>query len=236
MVLVVLILVVFYATALASTGNDTQIPVASSLRFFLLGDWGKGGATGTYGSVLQEDETAIEHLGSPDSVSIKEADIVEAQLVFGSSSSRQHPHTAAKTLYQVAIASAMGAFVQTSEVTPSFVISLGDNFYDNGVPSADSVLWQYLWKDIYLIYQGLNIPWYPVFGNHDYTGGSNAVQAQLQRTQAHVDDDIWMMESTNFTKRFEFQPSADNATIVSVGIVFIDTTTLAPSACNKCNQ
>jgi len=242
-----LILIFLAASALAAAKNDlpfvntTQtdyvqtgalpVPVASTLRFLLLGDWGKGGSTGTYGSVLKEDGNAIEKLDvSGNSVVnvVKEVHtetLEGATLVIGVK--------AAKALYQVAVASAMGAFVQASEVVPSFLIALGDNFYDNGVPSSDSVLWDYLWKDIYLSYQGLNIPWYPIFGNHDYTGGSDAVQAQLQRTVEHIDDDIWQMEATNFTKRFEFQSGNE---IVSVGIIFVDTTTLAPNVCNKCNQ
>lgn len=192
------------------TGVEIELPVRAypGLRFILLGDWGKGGLTGAYASVAREKTSDGEH---------PEQFITEA---------------AGKSLYQVAVARAMGRFVATSTIATSFILALGDNFYDNGVPSADSMLWNYLWKDVYLQYAGLNIPWYPIFGNHDYTGGSNAVQAQLERTQVHADDDIWRMESTNYTKRFEFQSGNE---IISVGIVFVDTTTLAPNQCNKCN-
>lgn len=203
---------------------STQSNVSSStLRFLLLGDWGKGGVTGTYTSVLREN-----HMGSGEQLVIGHLDAENNKGGGGGGGAG-----GSKTLYQLAVARAMARFVQTATISTNFVIALGDNFYDNGVPSADSILWKYLWKDVYLPYRGLNIPWYPVFGNHDYVGGNSAVQAQLERTRVHADDDIWMMESTNFTKRFEFQEGEE---LVSVAIIFIDTTTLAPNQCNKCNR
>ena len=47
----------------------------------------------------------------------------------------------------------------------SFVIALGDNFYTSGVASVTDVSWTYLYEDVYLIYDCLNIPWYPVLGS-----------------------------------------------------------------------
>jgi acid phosphatase len=48
----------------------------------------------------------------------------------------------------------------------SFVVTLGDNFYNNGVSSSSDAFWSYLWKDVYITpYTDLAIPWYPVFGN-----------------------------------------------------------------------
>jgi len=129
----------------------TSVAITPSLRFLLLGDWGKGGVSGTYGSVLVEDGKIIERL------ELTEAMEDQSMRDLGSLSQL---HLEGKTLYQVAVASAMGAFVKSSVVIPSFLIALGDNFYDSGVPSADSILWQYLWKDVYLSYQGLRIPWY----------------------------------------------------------------------------
>jgi hypothetical protein len=127
----------------------------------------------------------------------------------------------------------MAAFAASTQPAPSFVVALGDNFYSNGVSSATDILWDYLWKDVYINnYPQLNIPWYPVFGNHDYGGGASAVQAQIERYQAHEDDDIWMFPSTNYTRRFAI-PGNDGGSVV---IVFIDTTTLAPSVNKCCNQ
>ena len=69
------------------------------------------------------------------------------------------------------------------------------------------------------------LPWYPVFGNHDYGFGASGVQAQIDRYEA-LDDDLWVFPATNYSRVFR-------AGKVSVQIVFIDTTTLAPSE-NKC--
>ena len=80
-------------------------------------------------------------------------------------------------------------------------------------------------------YTDLNIPWYPVLGNHDYGGGPSYVQAQIDRYHAHTDDDIWMMESRNYTKVFEIGSTGQR-----VMILLIDTTTLAPSVNGCCNE
>jgi len=57
----------------------------------------------------------------------------------------------------------------------SFVLSMGDNFYPDGVISTTDPQWNKYFEDIYTAYS-LNIPWYTAFGNHDYRG---SIQAQL---------------------------------------------------------
>lgn len=54
-----------------------------------------------------------------------------------------------------------------------FIISVGDNFYTNGVASVDDPMWKTSFEDIY---KGANlfIDWYPVLGNHDYRGNPQA--------------------------------------------------------------
>jgi hypothetical protein len=65
------------------------------------------------------------------------------------------------------------------------------------------------------------VPWYPVLGNHDYGFGASGVQAQIDRTDAHVrDDDLWVFPATNYSRAFR----SGN---VSVQIVFVDTTTVS---------
>lgn len=177
------------------------------LRFLLLGDWGKGGKTGKYGSSIDINK---------ESVNIDKENFVTED---------------SKPLYQVQVANAMGNFSSQAEPSPSFVVALGDNFYTSGVSSSSDKLWDYLWKDIYLGYDRLNIPWYAVFGNHDYGGGPSSVQAQIDRYHAHVDDDIWMLPSTNYSVRFNI-PNSNG----SVMIIFVDTTTLAPSVNQCCNE
>jgi hypothetical protein len=208
--LVYIVIVVIQAVEGIETERDT-------LRFLVLGDWGKGGSSGAYGSSINDDEfqstNNLRSLGKDNSNSNKNG---------GNQ----------KTYYQVPLAQAMGQYATASNPKPSFVIALGDNFYNNGVSSSTDTLWNYLWKDIYLAsYPDLYIPWYPVFGNHDYGGGSSYVKAQLQRAQEHTDDDIWQFESTNYTKTF-----AIGDTGATLQILFIDTTTLAPSVNKCCNE
>ena len=47
----------------SSNDDDSTGPVASAavLRFLLLGDWGKGGITGTYGSVVSSPPNKRDH-------------------------------------------------------------------------------------------------------------------------------------------------------------------------------
>ena len=56
-----------------------------------------------------------------------------------------------------------------------FIISVGDNFYEDGVQSATDPQWRTSFEDIYTA-RSLQAPWYVALGNHDYRG---VPQAQL---------------------------------------------------------
>ena len=56
-----------------------------------------------------------------------------------------------------------------------FTISMGDNFYENGVTGIDDPQWQSSFETIYTA-AALQSPWKVILGNHDYRGN---VQAQL---------------------------------------------------------
>ncbi|HTW34209.1 MAG TPA: tartrate-resistant acid phosphatase type 5 family protein [Rhizomicrobium sp.] len=56
-----------------------------------------------------------------------------------------------------------------------FVISVGDNFYEDGVASVDDPAWTNSFEAVYDA-PSLQIPWHVALGNHDYHGNS---QAQL---------------------------------------------------------
>ena len=75
--------------------------------------------------------------------------------------------------YQSDVAAQLGA---TAAATGSrFTISLGDNFYENGVTGIDDPQWQASFERIYTA-PALQSPWQVILGNHDYRGN---VQAQL---------------------------------------------------------
>ena len=56
-----------------------------------------------------------------------------------------------------------------------FVVSVGDNFYEDGVSSIHDPAWQSSFEQVYTA-PSLQIPWHVALGNHDYRGN---VQAQL---------------------------------------------------------
>lgn len=55
------------------------------------------------------------------------------------------------------------------------VLSVGDNFYEDGVQSTSDPLWRSSFEAIYSA-PSLQVPWYVALGNHDYRG---VPQAQL---------------------------------------------------------
>jgi hypothetical protein len=65
------------------------------------------------------------------------------------------------------------------EYEAKFVISTGDNFYENGVRSVDDPQWMTSFENVY--HGGaLQRDWYVVLGNHDYKG---SVQAEIDYTE-----------------------------------------------------
>jgi tartrate-resistant acid phosphatase type 5 len=72
---------------------------------------------------------------------------------------------------QVEVAAQMAT---TSKVLdPKFIISVGDNFYEDGVQSIDDVQWQESFEDVYRD-PALQLPWYCILGNHDYHANCDA--------------------------------------------------------------
>ncbi|CAO2837151.1 unnamed protein product [Amaranthus hypochondriacus] len=74
---------------------------------------------------------------------------------------------------QSLVATQMGKVGENLEV--EFIISTGDNFYDNGLTSVNDPAFQQSFTNIYKA-PSLQKPWYTVLGNHDYRGD---VLAQL---------------------------------------------------------
>ncbi len=74
-----------------------------------------------------------------------------------------------------------------------FVISVGDNFYENGVASADDPQWHSSFENVYH-HSALQIPWHVILGNHDYNGNCDA---QLEYARAHL---RWNMPARYFSQ------------------------------------
>jgi tartrate-resistant acid phosphatase type 5 len=73
-----------------------------------------------------------------------------------------------------------------------FVISVGDNFYEDGVQSADDPQWRASFEDVYAAPE-LQVPWYSLLGNHDYRGRPDAQLAYAKRQRR------WRMPARYYT-------------------------------------
>src|ERR1700721_2498603 len=62
-----------------------------------------------------------------------------------------------------------------AQLRARFVISVGDNFYEDGVTGVDDPKWRTSFEDVYTA-PSLQTPWQVALGNHDYHGNT---QAQL---------------------------------------------------------
>lgn len=75
--------------------------------------------------------------------------------------------------HQREVAERMGESAQLLQAR--FIISVGDNFYDNGVTGVHDPAWKSSFEAVYTA-SSLQVPWYIALGNHDYRGNA---QAQL---------------------------------------------------------
>lgn len=74
---------------------------------------------------------------------------------------------------QKAVADQMHIF--SKKFNARFIITTGDNFYEQGVASVNDPHWTASFENVYYK-EGHQIPWYPVLGNHDY---QSIPQAQI---------------------------------------------------------
>ena len=111
---------------------------------------------------------------------------------------------------QKPIAELMG--VMAEEVGPECVIAAGDVHHFDGIASVDDPLWMTNFELIYT-HPELMIAWYPICGNHEYRGNTQAV-IDYSRVSRR-----WEMPARYYTKAFSEEGT-------TVRIVWIDTTPL----------
>ncbi len=92
-----------------------------------------------------------------------------------------------------------------------FIVSVGDNFYENGVTSTTDDHWRKSFEDVYAA-PPLQIPWHVILGNHDYHGDCDAQIAYARLSSR------WHMPARYF------QFSCPVAAGVTADFFFIDTT------------
>lgn len=111
---------------------------------------------------------------------------------------------------QKPIAELMGEMAE--EIGPEFVLAAGDVHHFEGVRSVNDPLWMTNYELIYA-HPELMIHWYPILGNHEYRGNTQAVIDYSTVSRR------WEMPGRYYTKTFE-----DEGTTLRV--VWIDTTPL----------
>jgi acid phosphatase len=93
---------------------------------------------------------------------------------------------------QRAVAAQMGR--TGAEVKAAFVVTAGDNFYPAGVASTTDPYWKERFESVYSA-PALQVPWYPVLGNHDYNG---SVQAEIDYSNKSA---RWRLPARYYTVR-----------------------------------
>ena len=111
---------------------------------------------------------------------------------------------------QKQIAALMGTMAE--EDGPEAVLALGDVHHFEGVASVNDPLWLTNFELIY-DHPELMIPWYPILGNHEYRGNTQAVL-----DYAHVSR-RWCMPARYYSLRFDGDGT-------SVRVIMLDTTPL----------
>ena len=111
---------------------------------------------------------------------------------------------------QKPIAELMGRMAEENDFEA--VLALGDVHHFMGVESVTDPLWMTNYELMYS-HPELQIPWYPILGNHEYRGNTQAVLDYSKVSRR------WQMPARYYSKVF-----ADDST--SLRIVFLDTTPL----------
>jgi tartrate-resistant acid phosphatase type 5 len=90
---------------------------------------------------------------------------------------------------QVEVAKQMAIACRNAAAT--FVVSVGDNFYEDGVASLDDPHWQQSFERVYAD-PALQVPWYVILDNHDYHVDP---QPQLDYARTHP---RWVMPARSY--------------------------------------
>ena len=112
--------------------------------------------------------------------------------------------------HQKKVADTMGEVAD--RIGPEAVLSLGDTHHYGGVQSVSDPLWMTNYELIYS-HPELMVDWYPLCGNHEYRGNTQAVLDYSGVSRR------WKMPARYYTRTFD----EDGTTLK---VVFIDTTPL----------
>ena len=104
---------------------------------------------------------------------------------------------------QRSVAKAMAA--RAAQAPIAAVLTTGDNFYPNGVRSADDPRWRTSFEEVYVA-PALQVPWVAALGNHDHD-----VTAQAELDYAARSKGRWVMPARYYAHHF---PAADVRVLV----------------------
>jgi len=105
---------------------------------------------------------------------------------------------------------ANGMAAQADDINPQFIVSCGDNFQIAGVTSTTDPLWKSNFENVYT-QKSLQVDWFPVLGNHDYKGNT---QAQIDYSNISP---RWKLEDHYYTFVRKINDS------ISARFIFMDT-------------
>ena len=111
---------------------------------------------------------------------------------------------------QKPIASLMGTIAE--QTGPEAILALGDTHHYQGIQSIDDPLWITNYELIYS-HPELQVDWYPILGNHEYRGNTQAVIDYSNKSRR------WEMPSRYYAKTFQGGGT-------SIKVVFLDTPAL----------
>ncbi|CCI43874.1 unnamed protein product [Albugo candida] len=97
------------------------------------------------------------------------------------------------TQSQAQVAAAMGRLASTMDPAPMFVISTGDQIYNNGIQSPNDPELRTRFEHMYTSPQ-LQIPWYITIGNHDCEGSIDAMHQYASRKNS-----LWYFPERYYT-------------------------------------
>lgn len=116
---------------------------------------------------------------------------------------RKYPLVRQNADLQRAVAKAMAERAARTPIAA--VLTTGDNFYPNGVSSADDPRWRTSFEEVYAA-PALQVPWIAALGNHDHD-----VTAQAELDYAARSKGRWVMPARHYSHHF---PAADVRVLV----------------------
>ena len=115
---------------------------------------------------------------------------------------------------QSAVAAQMS--IAAHDMDAKFIISVGDNFYENGVQSAEDPQWQTSFEKVYAA-PSLQVPWHAILGNHDYHGNCDAQLAYAKTSPR------WNMPARYFVQSLQVDATT------TADFFYLDTTPMIKS-------